>query len=543
MFGKVRLESLYAWQRKCLFLAVVLFPLQSLLCYRNSLLSVASFYGQISSVPILIGILLAIAACVKEGNAKRFLFPVFVIAIGYVFLCCVTSIHSIIEYSSIGSFDAASFGETAKIRPFKRLLLAFGVSNEALLYELLVFLKDTYSALREIIFAFGLVVWIVFLSRKGIKAVFVLIQNGVIGSALFLAPYILLELLHLYGFLGATTVLKAINSYLYEPGAYLGWYPPLVSPNQVRGFCTEPSFLAVWFAFAMPFLLSFLFMRIKSPLRRFFVGLVVFSIYFSIWFMTYARTSIVLMVVLFLLYLFISIIFRSSNNFQAVGIIAFSLLAAFFVTSNWGPQDFSRQTPSVQTTPPLKKTEPMVADSVLFSDTIRSLIDAKSRSNPARLEAVLLNLEVFKGHPILGAGDVLSSLFLRKIATGERLQSMPEEIQHNYRYGKQNGVFATGAGSSLWIPGILASRGILGFSAIFLPIFATGVGLFISLFRVNLLYRQHFLCVFISCSAVLPSAFSQGLWFFYLWCGLGLALSIIYGVRNLKSLSKNRSLQ
>lgn len=50
-------------------------------------------------------------------------------------------------------------------------------------------------------------------------------------------------------------MLKAINSSLYEPCSFLGWYPPLVSPNQIRGTWTEPAYFAIWLAFAVPFFL------------------------------------------------------------------------------------------------------------------------------------------------------------------------------------------------------------------------------------------------------------------------------------------------
>ena len=63
-------------------------------------------------------------------------------------------------------------------------------------------------------------------------------------------------------------MLKAINSVLYEPGAFLGWYPPLVSPNQIRGTWTEPAYFAIWLAFAVPFLFRTFLKTASRPLKR-----------------------------------------------------------------------------------------------------------------------------------------------------------------------------------------------------------------------------------------------------------------------------------
>ena len=67
-------ERLYAWQREILFLVVLLFPIQTVLFYQKSLISTFSFYGQISSVPLLFGFALAVLTCVREHTVKKFLF-------------------------------------------------------------------------------------------------------------------------------------------------------------------------------------------------------------------------------------------------------------------------------------------------------------------------------------------------------------------------------------------------------------------------------------------------------------------------------------
>ena len=137
--------------------------------------------------------------CIQEKTVKRYLLPVFGIAMFYVLLCAGISLHSILEYAQTGSFDAETFGETPKIRLLKSWLLTAGVSSDTVLYGLMVFLRDTLNGVREVVFAFGLVVWISFLSRRDFLGTFKTVRRAVLWSTAFLAPYIACEVLHLFG--------------------------------------------------------------------------------------------------------------------------------------------------------------------------------------------------------------------------------------------------------------------------------------------------------------------------------------------------------
>lgn len=60
MLERVEINKLYLYQRDLLFLVVLLFPIQTILVYQKSLFSTFSFYGQISSIPLLVGYVLAV---------------------------------------------------------------------------------------------------------------------------------------------------------------------------------------------------------------------------------------------------------------------------------------------------------------------------------------------------------------------------------------------------------------------------------------------------------------------------------------------------
>lgn len=199
MFEKITIEKLAVYQQGLLFLVVLLFPIQTVLFYKESIISTFSFYGQISSIPLLLGIGLTVISCVREHAVKKYLLPVFAIASLYVVLGAGISLHSILEYAQTGSFVAETFGETPKIRLLKSWLLTAGISSNTVLYGLMVFLRDALNGVREVVFAFGLVVWIAFLSRRDFLGTFKTVRRAVLWSTAFLAPYIACEVLHLFG--------------------------------------------------------------------------------------------------------------------------------------------------------------------------------------------------------------------------------------------------------------------------------------------------------------------------------------------------------
>ena len=532
MISSVTTERLFAWQRGILFLVVLLFPIQTILFYQKSLLSTFSFYGQISSVPLLVGFALAVVVCFQEKAVKRYLLPVSGIAIIYVLLCAGISLHSIVEYSTTGSFDVAIFGETPKIRLLKGWLVTLGITSDAVLYGSIVLMRDTLNSVREIVFAFGLVAWIAFLSRKDFLGTFKTVRKAVLWSMALLTPYVACEVLHLFGWGGATAVLKTINSSLYEPSSFLGWYPPLVSPNQVRGTWTEPAYFAIWLAFSVPFLVSFFFEDGVLSRKKAGIVLVFFSTLFSIWFMTYARTSVVLMAALVGLYFLFAILYRTRENWRVVGVLVVTILSGFLIVSTCGPQERGQRVHNQTETSVPARLEKSISDSVLFENTVKSSVDAKSRSNPSRLQDFQFKFKVFKDYPIAGAGDTLASVAqIRKML--ESPDTLTQESRQRMAYTYTKGLFQSGVnGSSLSISGVLACRGLLGFAVVFAPILLLGLSLFICLFKVKETFRGIGITLFVSCAGSFLAAFSQGLWYHYFWCSAGLALGFLLWARH-----------
>lgn len=115
----------------------------------------------------------------------------------------------------------------------------------------------------------------------------------------------------------------------------------------------------------------------------------------------------------------------------------------------------------------------------------------------------------------------------------ESLDTLTQESRQRMAYTYTNGLFQSGVnGSSLSISGVLACRGLLGFTVLLVPILLLGLSLFICLFKVKETSRGIGITLFISCAGSFLAAFSQGLWYYYFWCSAGLALGFLLWARH-----------
>lgn len=271
-----------------------------------------------------------------------------------------------------------------------------------------------------------------------------------------------------------------------------------------------------------------------------------FTALFSIWFMTYSRTSIVLMAVLVGLYLFFAILFRTRENWEKATLLVVTCLLGFFITSTWGPQEVSRRASikkqvvasavvpqkskglssgsvtsqkkiEKRATPAVNKGQERAAESVLFQNTVKSTVDTKSRSNPARLEDFLSKIEIFKEYPFMGA-ETRFRLLLSFARWKKKRNQLTYESRQRLLETQSKGIFQSLlGGGSLSVSSTLCARGVLGFSLVFVPLLSLGVVLFVRLFKVATFPREIGITLFVSCAGSFLSAFSQSLWFLFFW--------------------------
>ena len=532
MFDRVSIDKLYKYQRNLLFLVVLLFPIQTVLFYKGSWAATFSFSGQISSLPLTIGFLIAVFSCFRLKKIELLYWFIGFLLV-YFFIYAAISLHSIFLFCEDGIFDITTFGETSKLNILKKILVSIGISDSSVLYGVTIFFRDMLSSMRRIVFAFGFLVWIAFLYRNNASETFCVIRTAVLWCIVLLTPYVALEVFHLYGIEGATDVLKRINSVLYAPGYFMegSSYPPNVSPNQVRGTWTEPAFFAFWLVFATPFLISFILEKGLISTRRILCSFMFFVVFWSVWWLTYSRTSVLLVLTLMSLYFFFTVVFHKLNDLKVFGFLTVTLLLSFFIVSIWGPAEYQKHQQLLNDKPAsslLSRVEKQVAESELMTNSLLSSFDVRSRSNPTRIQQFLLEIEAFKDHPIMGYGLTLSSYGLKKKMV-ENKAFLTNEWRERLALTERNGYFKSGIGSSsLSVSGSLASGGILGFSLIFLPLMILGLIFFKKTLRESENISDRKVCVFISAIGGGLAAVSQDLGFFYFWASAGLALGMVW---------------
>lgn len=320
---------------------------------------------------------------------------------------------------------------------------------------------------------------------------------------------------------GATTLLRKINSLLYETGGRAGWYPPMVSPNQVRGTWTEPSFFSVWLAFITPFLVYHFFQTLNK--RKVFIGFFFFLLYWSVWQMTYSRTSIILMIALFCLYLFIALISRKQYDWIRLAILLSTFALSLMFVSTLGHADISSKNKYSQE----ESVVASISSSEFVKNTVERSFNPKSRSNPIRLENINRELSIFKLNPVLGVGDTLCSVPQVKWMK-QNYSNLTHENRVKFKFMQEHGIFESYAGNCyLLFTEVLMCRGIFGFFMMYAPIVCLGILFFIKIIIDRKDLKDTETAVFISCVGVFLTAITPGLWLLYFWCVAGLALGMI----------------
>lgn len=518
-------EKLLRWQYVCLLIAVMMIPLVGPPSFKQYL-GPLFFYGQPASVPILIGLILATIMIIRDGKARQILFPIAFLGIAYLGLVTIISIHAIVTFDAPWSSEV--FGASTRVDLIKALLLKLGIEEE-LAYKGIIFAKDIRSAIHEFLFLFCFIVWIALLYIRDTTGTFRVVRKAVIIDFCLLAPYCLIEVFHLYGFGFATKILSSLNPLFYVPYGASGWYPPLVSWSQVRGVWTEPAYFSFWLAFAVPFLLDWLFQKQKPGKRFVIFRFVLLVLLFAIWFMTYARSSIWMMCTMVLIYFIASFFWRNrSTRIQFINIIISSALA-FFLVSNCGPADIHRWVDPVSSSDRVS-SDLEVTSSHLFQGTVVSSLDSKSRSTPSRIQYWTCRFEIFKDSPFLGVGDVFEPYYEAKKYKEYWGAAVTDEIKGRIEWIEKKGLLKSDfGGNTLGILEVLACRGMLGAISIFAPIVFLFICFLYQIYKGRNTKNYHIpLCLGVSSFVCFMSVFPQGLYFFDIWPAIGLLAGYTY---------------
>lgn len=253
------------------------------------------------------------------------------------------------------------------------------------------------NTLLELIFSFGITVWIIHLFEDSFDHGFITIRKYVFILAIVLGIYAIPEIL-LFKFKMPVgyDILSVTNGFIYDVGNYLDWYPPLIwQGEQVRSYCTEPSIFGFLAATIIPMLWSCFEKNLKSS--AFYVY------YVMLIFMTKSRTANAIAIFDFV-WLLPGIIQTKTRKLAIILIVLSSLGFICNLGMNMIPSLTSRS------------NNDNVQNGTAYSyyeNNVKSIVDKSSRSNGSRLINIIGHANVIKDHWIIGVGEGLEACYVR----------------------------------------------------------------------------------------------------------------------------------
>lgn len=314
------------------------------------------------------------------------------------------------------------------------------------------------GTILNVLYTFGFSFILYLIIKKEYPAYVKLLDKCITVTIYIISAYSCIELFYLAGSPVAKSILVTINPLLHPIAVDHGWWPQLLSANQVRSVFSEPSRMGNYAAFALPFLwMQFLkakkILSLKSALLIFYTFLI---------FMTKARTPVAMYWGLLGLFVITVITFtRKKYLRQIAGILAvsaFSLLLSVGFIKIFMVQH-----------------QEVTVESYL-SDNIGSLTKGNARSNGARYALIRSNFKTGMEHPVFGVGDQLTSSYTVHNFNEYDLQN--KEVQLWVRSFKEQGVLRYGLDAMNEYVSKFAQYGIVGLLTFLFPLFFILIQLF-----------------------------------------------------------------
>lgn len=297
-------------------------------------------------------------------------------------------------------------------------------------YKTIYFFENAARILRRDSQFCLIAFWIWHLYQDNWKKGLADIKKAVLALVLLLGAYSVIELSWLkFDSKAAENILTTINSYLYNPAANNGWWPPLLWPGRLRSLLREPSFFGILSAFLLPFLWSWMGEKKHKALYGLLIG------YFCLMIAaTNSRTAVSVTVFeLLLLAASAALVHTADYARKVIAILCICLCGFGFNLINFKSADV-QVVPKVSAAETIQvnekkdevtsgQSEIFVSPRKYFENNIGSVASTDKFSNNARLAVVVTELNVIRQHPITGVGKNLNA--------GYMLDSLPSFAYQN----------------------------------------------------------------------------------------------------------------
>ncbi len=243
-----------------------------------------------------------------------------------------------------------------------------------------------YELAAYLVWTWGGAYWVYCLYRGQAQELFrTLVKVGLV-IFIFIAAYGLVDLGWILGSTGAEQILRTCNPYLHRIADAYGWWPPLLfnsDPLRLRSIFAEPSYMAIYFAYYLPFLWSLVFQaesavtgggRVKHLLSQYLPLLLTFWSFMML-FLTKSRTAYGIMILQLLALIAIFYGRRQREYYPVLKKLAAGMLLAFLISSQ------------------------------ITAGSVEELGNMEIGSNNSRLGYMAATALIGGEHPLLGAGS------------------------------------------------------------------------------------------------------------------------------------------
>lgn len=337
--------------------------------------------------------------------------------------------------------------------------------------------------------------------------------------SVFIIAYAIIEILYYWGSQWARDFLVTVNPIFLDIGRGMGWYPPLLwGQARLRSLFSEPSYLGMYIAFALPFLWANYIQEKRKLLN---LGLI-----FSLWilsFLTYSKTSIALCLSEFILFLILYFFCHKCLYLKKCTCLILAFVCGFgaSVCIGSGFHDVSMEMDTKSS-----YTENYVKDNML------NIFNESSGSNNARFSVIRSELKIWEHYPMLGVGIRNRDCYIADFLTEEEKKN--EELANCIKEQSKQGMLMSGFPSPCEYSADLAETGILGTMVKGFP-FAMLILGFIK--RSKRIFKSdgniYMVTVVVAMAGCLLNGFSNHLTVMYTtWILLGIAFVILRAVRD-----------
>lgn len=362
-----------------------------------------------------------------------------------------------------------------KISLVKYIKLILSTSDNNIDVKILYFFRNLKGAIQELILGFGVSFIIYLFTKRDIKLYSELYAKGILITTIIVVIYGIIDALSMLGSNISMYIIKFVNPLIHSIRESGTWWPPLFWGSfQIRSVFAEPSFFGIYLANAVPVI--WYYTKLNET-RKCALLYILGSFLFLLTFLTQARTSIFILLIIFLIegaivLLNERIYLKKYLLLMSAAIISFilaTIVISYQVNMVNNYQLKTNFSSSIEATYKAA-TQEYLDKNIVSIKKAEVRKNGGERSNIARFAVAEAGILTFFENPWFGVGYGYKDGYFKNFLEN----TYPDDFEINdwIENIKEKGLLNSGIPALLEFTNRLAQMGILGMSSFFIiPLF------------------------------------------------------------------------